>query len=107
MSWGWEEKKEGLYPWQVSGTRYVLRMSMQCAFPNWMTYTNRSITAVFQPAAHSWLQSWNHFRRKAKREEAKYMRVGVAVRGWMSMKIYMLKNSCKMFNVSMNVLCLQ
>jgi hypothetical protein len=32
---------------------------------------------------------------------------GVAVRGWVSMKIYVLKNSCKMFNVSMNILCLR
>lgn len=46
-------------------------------------------------------------KEEEKEEEGEIYEEGVAVRGWVSMKIYVLKNSCKTFNVSMNVLCLQ
>lgn len=52
------------------------------------------------------LWSWKYLRGE-KEEEGEICEEGVAVRGWVSMKIYVLKNSCKTFNVSMNVLCLQ
>lgn len=55
---------------------------------------------------HSQLWPWKYLRGN-KKEEGVIHDEGVAVRGWVSMKIYVLKNSCKTFNVSMNVLCLQ
>lgn len=40
-------------------------------------------------------------------EEGKASEEGVAAKGLVTMKIYAPKSSCKMFNVSMNVLYLQ
>lgn len=71
-----------------------------------MIYFNYHILSVIEPSTHPEHWSWNHLRRRDIKRREIYDG-GVAVRGWVSMKIYVLKNSCKMFNVSMNVLCLQ
>lgn len=63
------------------------------------------------PSTQPLLWPWNYMKglkREPKRERGGEIDgEGVAVRGWVSMKIYVLKNSCKTFTVSMTVLCLQ
>lgn len=89
-----------------------------------MTYVACYVLSAVEPPTHPQLRSWNYLRGKKEeeeeveeeeteeqwgrkeKEEGKVYEEGVAVRGWVSMKIYVLKSSCKMFNVSMNVLCL-
>lgn len=93
--------------WNTYIPRWV---KIQYAFPNWKTYVACCILSVIQPLVLAPARSsglgtigvgggWE--------EEGEIDEEGVAVRGWVSMKIYVLKNSCKIFNVSMNVLCLQ
>lgn len=71
--------------------------AIQCAFPNWMTEVVRCILSVISPPYPPSALLLELCEGGKTKGGGEIYEEGVAVRGWVSMKVYVLKNSCKAF----------